>query len=52
MKPCHNSPCHNGGTCENNDDSFTCTCTEGFKGDTCEEEAKVASGLILCVKIL
>ena len=46
VKPCDNSPCHNNGTCENNEDSFTCTCAEGFKGDTCEEEGKVASWLM------
>ena len=34
---CEESPCQNGGTCENGEGSYTCNCEEGFKGDTCEE---------------
>ncbi|KAL4630710.1 sushi, nidogen and EGF-like domain-containing protein 1 [Arapaima gigas] len=33
---CRNLPCHNGGTCVNEGDSFACDCTPGFKGRQCE----------------
>ena len=52
VKPCDSSPCQNGGSCENNEDSFICTCAEGFKGDTCEEEGKVARVRYLVVLVL
>jgi len=33
---CANGPCHNGGTCVNNGNSYTCDCTgTGFTGPTC-----------------
>ncbi|XP_035698390.1 receptor-type tyrosine-protein phosphatase F-like [Branchiostoma floridae] len=35
--PCSDSACKNGGTCTyNNYDSFSCACTAGWTGDTCE----------------
>ena len=40
---CESDPCKNGGTCQPDTsdrqvfDSFTCTCMEGYIGDTCEE---------------
>ena len=38
VNPCESSPCKNGGTCANNGDSFSCTCTDKFEGPTCEEK--------------
>ncbi|XP_070544275.1 uncharacterized protein [Ptychodera flava] len=34
---CSSSPCHNGGTCEDQVNAFTCSCPEGFVGATCDE---------------
>ena len=34
--PCSNLPCLNNGTCKINNSEFTCTCLEGYRGDTCE----------------
>jgi hypothetical protein len=36
---CDPNPCQNGGTCVDGIASFTCECTAGFFGDTCENEA-------------
>ena len=36
VNPCDSSPCKNGGTCENDEDTFACNCTEKFEGSTCE----------------
>ena len=33
---CIANPCHNGGTCHDGCNSFTCSCTGGFIGDTCD----------------
>ena len=33
---CAAAPCHNGGTCTNHDDGFTCACAAGFTGATCD----------------
>ncbi|KAL4218702.1 positive regulation of smoothened signaling pathway [Mactra antiquata] len=33
---CQSQPCQNNGTCSDKIDDFTCTCTEGFNGTTCE----------------
>ncbi len=33
---CDPNPCLNGGTCKDRDNSFTCTCVDGFVGDKCE----------------
>ena len=38
VNPCDSYPCKNGGTCENDEDTFTCSCTEKFEGLTCEEK--------------
>ena len=32
---CASGPCHNGATCHDGVDSFTCTCPVGFVGDVC-----------------
>ncbi|CAH1255193.1 JAG1 [Branchiostoma lanceolatum] len=36
---CQSDPCQNGGTCVDGLDSYSCNCTNGFSGDTCEEMA-------------
>ncbi|XP_054032276.1 cadherin EGF LAG seven-pass G-type receptor 2 [Dryobates pubescens] len=35
---CDPSPCHNGGTCVHEWESFSCRCPLGFGGKTCQEE--------------
>ncbi|XP_041477020.1 uncharacterized protein LOC121425107 isoform X2 [Lytechinus variegatus] len=35
---CAPSPCANGGTCEEHDGRYTCSCRTGYGGDTCEIE--------------
>jgi hypothetical protein len=35
VSPCEPSPCSNGGTCEELDGSFACTCAAGYEGATC-----------------
>lgn len=37
VNECNNSPCHNNGTCTNNEGSYTCSCAGGWKGHNCEE---------------
>lgn len=34
---CLPSPCHNGGTCVVNGESFTCVCKEGWEGPICTQ---------------
>lgn len=35
---CAGHPCHNGGTCQDGINSFTCRCPEGYHGPTCLSE--------------
>ncbi|PFX26442.1 Seminal plasma protein BSP-30 kDa [Stylophora pistillata] len=43
--PCKSLPCKNGGTCTmSGPDSFFCTCTDEFKGETCEKRLPCPSG--------
>jgi len=38
--PCDDSPCENGAACKRDETDFTarkCTCTEGFRGDSCQD---------------
>ena len=41
VEPCDDSPCKNGGTCVNGDNSFKCQCPRNFKGTTCEGITKI-----------
>lgn len=34
--PCENEPCHNGGTCIQEGELFTCDCPLGYSGSKCE----------------
>lgn len=40
---CAGSPCHNGGTCEDGINSFTCRCPEGYHDPTCLSEVNECS---------
>ena len=33
---CESEPCHNGGTCVDSIDGYTCTCKSGYTGVVCE----------------
>ncbi|XP_030841798.1 lactadherin-like [Strongylocentrotus purpuratus] len=33
---CLSNPCQHGGTCEETDEGFNCTCLNGYRGDRCE----------------
>ena len=35
--PCDANPCNNGGTCNVEGISYSCSCAAGFKGDNCDE---------------
>ena len=36
---CDSEPCLNGGECEEDDESYTCTCQPGYSGDNCESKS-------------
>ncbi|KAH3796462.1 hypothetical protein DPMN_150030, partial [Dreissena polymorpha] len=36
INECVSNPCQNGGTCNNNLNSFNCTCAAGYAGSTCQ----------------
>lgn len=38
--PCTPDPCFNGGSCDDNDGRYECTCAEGFDGKTCESTVR------------
>ena len=33
---CDPNPCENGGTCQDDENSYTCTCVHGYDGVDCE----------------
>ena len=35
--PCAKNQCKNGAQCINGLETYTCNCTEGFSGDTCDK---------------
>ena len=44
---CEENPCQNGGVCENEEDTYTCNCIEGFTGDNCDEGKIIFSPLFI-----
>eukprot|EP00057_Strongylocentrotus_purpuratus_P015927 XP_011670401.1 PREDICTED: lactadherin-like [Strongylocentrotus purpuratus] len=40
---CLSNPCQHGGTCEETDEGFNCTCLDGYYGDRCEYDSFVQS---------
>ena len=40
---CHPNPCHHGGVCEIDGDDYTCSCTSGWTGLTCEGTKQTSS---------
>eukprot|EP00057_Strongylocentrotus_purpuratus_P011223 XP_011665697.1 PREDICTED: hyaluronan-binding protein 2-like [Strongylocentrotus purpuratus] len=36
LPACLSKPCQHGGTCEETDTGFNCTCLDGYRGDRCE----------------
>lgn len=37
INECDNNPCQNGGQCTNSEGSFTCSCTDGWEGQVCDQ---------------
>ena len=35
MMFCYSSPCQNGGTCVDGDNSYTCNCVTGYEDSNC-----------------
>lgn len=40
VNECDFNPCENNGTCVNNNGSYTCNCTDGWKNKNCIEGYK------------
>ena len=36
INECDSNPCQNGGNCSNGHNMYTCSCADGFIGDSCE----------------
>ena len=47
IDPCKNSPCENGGTCENVLVKHECQCIEPWTGDDCSKKGKKQGGAVL-----
>lgn len=45
LTPCDPNPCLNSGTCEEDGARFTCTCAEGYEGETCTIRSPCAETL-------
>ncbi|XP_072021420.1 uncharacterized protein [Amphiura filiformis] len=43
---CPHGYCQNGGECVTTDTAFNCQCTNGYKGDRCEQTAGLSGGAI------
>ena len=36
MNECSSAPCQNGGSCEDEEDGYTCECADGWTGAECQ----------------
>ena len=36
INECSSEPCLNGGSCEDEEDGYVCTCADGYTGDECQ----------------
>uniref|UniRef100_A0A7N8Y1B5 Delta-like protein n=1 Tax=Mastacembelus armatus TaxID=205130 RepID=A0A7N8Y1B5_9TELE len=43
VNKCLGEPCHNGGSCTDNNNSYKCTCPPGFYGNNCELSANTCA---------
>ena len=43
------TPCDNGGTCLETNDTRTCDCIAGYTGDNCETGGETVFGKTLCI---
>ena len=49
LAACASEPCQFGGTCTNGEgDDYTCTCTDGYTGQNCED--KIPRKIFLCAE--
>ncbi|KAM4693949.1 sushi, nidogen and EGF-like domain-containing protein 1 isoform 2-T2 [Discoglossus pictus] len=46
--PCDSDPCLNGGRCEAQEDTYSCTCPRGFSGRLCERVKPALCSLFPC----
>ena len=49
---CVSNPCLNGGTCHDGVNSFTCTCTLGYIGPTCNQSRYILHNVYFYVCML
>ncbi|KAH3883047.1 hypothetical protein DPMN_006997 [Dreissena polymorpha] len=43
LSDCEEAPCQNDGTCDNQQNGYTCACTQGWTGPICDQ-----GGINLC----